>query len=175
MQAKADRSFGATCELLWRKQMDERQQHADQPADDRAVQANELEVGADPTLDLLDELIVGQRLEILADRHADLMMMAADDIDRRRAHPAVERRPVLGIFQERDDRLAKLRVDHLRETARAIRELVFDLLPEPAEALTHERRGLEALEERFADALDLLDRGRVALREPRGDTAKTIA
>src|SRR2546425_960598 len=72
--------------------MRERQQHADQTTDERAVQSNELQIGADPALDLLDELIVVQPLQAFADREADLVMMAANEIVHRGPHPTIERR-----------------------------------------------------------------------------------
>src|SRR5262249_31043035 len=48
---------------------------ADQPADDRAVQADELEVGPDARLDLRDELVGLELLEHLPDRVADLVVL----------------------------------------------------------------------------------------------------
>src|SRR5207247_1252843 len=110
----------------------------------------------------------------LANRHADLVMVAAHEIHRRRAHPAVEGGAMLGVFEERENRLAQLLVDHLGEAALAVVELLLDLLAQAPEALTHERRGLEALEERFADALDLRDRGRIAVRQPGGEAAQAV-
>src|SRR5436305_1618580 len=52
--------------------VDQRQHEADQAAHDGAVQADELEVGADAVLDLAHELLVAQSLEALADGEPDL-------------------------------------------------------------------------------------------------------
>ena len=54
----------------------ERDGEADQAAYDRPVQADELEVGADPLLDLRDQGIGLERFEMLAHREPDLTVVA---------------------------------------------------------------------------------------------------
>src|SRR5204863_9454195 len=62
--------------ILTAHEAEGREQDADQAADDGAVQADELQIGADAVLDLRDERVRLERLEVLPHGDADLMVVA---------------------------------------------------------------------------------------------------
>src|SRR5215813_900790 len=89
----------------------ERDAEADEAAHDRPVQADELEVGAHPLLDLRDQGIRLERFEMLAHREPDLMVVATDQILRGGAHPAIEGCSPAGILEALEDARADRPVD----------------------------------------------------------------
>src|SRR5581483_6215897 len=135
-----------------------REGEPDETADDGAVQPDELEVLPDAILDLRDERARFERLEALAHREPDLVVVAVEEVRRRRAHPPVERRAPLGVAEQVEDRRAEPAVDEVGEAARRLGEGVLELVAEPRERRAHDGTGLEALEERGAEPACLRER-----------------
>src|SRR5262249_37436952 len=97
------------------RSLDQPVQHSkrqpDQAPHDRAVQTNELQVGTNPLLDLGDQPAGFDRLEVLAHGETDLVVVAAQEVVGRRAHPAVEDRAPLRVVEQIEDAAAELAVD----------------------------------------------------------------
>jgi hypothetical protein len=74
---------------------------SDQPADNGAVEANELKVGTHTVFDLANEEVGLEGLEVLAHGETDLVVVAAEQILGRPPHPTVEGSAPVGVLQSR--------------------------------------------------------------------------
>src|SRR5438094_3106371 len=138
-----------------REPVDQGEHEADQAAHDGAVQPDELEIRAHAVLDLPHELLVAEPLEALAHREADLGVVAAEEVARGRPHPTVEGAAAAHVREELEDAGAQLAVDQRRERALPVGEVLLELLAQAGEHGADDRTGLDALEERAAQALGL--------------------